>query len=133
MGSLKEFTLRTGKEGLYNITKKITAAVKESGVEEGIAVVYCPHTTAAIAITENTDIDVRTDMLLGLKTAFPDNPDFKHGEGNSYAHLKSSAVGCEITIIISDGWPLLGIWQAIFFCEFDGPRDRKYYVKILEG
>lgn len=127
-----ENTLKTGKEGLYNITREITAAINKSKVSDGIAIVFCPHTTAAITITENTDRDVCEDILLGLEKSFHDRPEFKHREGNSSAHLKSSAIGCEITIIIRDGWPLLGVWQAVFFCEFDGPRERKYYIKIIE-
>ena len=131
MAVLYENILKTGKEGLYNITREVTDAIKKSDVSEGIAILFCPHTTAAITITENTDSDVCDDILLGLEKAFPDRPEFKHREGNSFAHLKSSVMHCEMCIIIRDGWPLLGVWQAIFFCEFDGPRERKYYIKII--
>lgn len=131
MANLWEFTLRTDEQGCYNITQSVKDAIKESGVESGIAVVFCPHTTAGITITENHDPDVCEDVLLGFDRAFPDMPDFKHMQGNSFAHLRSSAMGCSITIIVDEGWPLLGVWQAVYFCEFDGPRTREYYVKVL--
>ena len=129
---LKELTLKTEKEGLYNITTKVTETVRECGVEVGLAVVYCPHTTAGITINENADPDVCTDLLLGLSKAFPDRAEFRHSEGNSSAHLKSSCVGASQTVIIQDGRLLLGTWQGIYFCEFDGPRNRKFFVKIME-
>jgi len=129
---LKEFTLKTDKEGLYNITAQVAEAVKASGVEDGVAVVYCPHTTAGITINENACPDVPGDLLFGLAKAFPDRSEFRHAEGNSSAHLKSSCVGASQTIIIDGGRLLLGTWQGIYFCEFDGPRQRKYFVKIME-
>jgi secondary thiamine-phosphate synthase enzyme len=132
MSELVNFSLKTETEGFYNITREVTDTIRNSSVEEGIAIIYCPHTTASIAITENTDPDVCSDMLKGMTTAFPDSPEFTHSEGNSYAHIKSSVMGCELSIIIHDGWPLLGVWQAIYFCEFDGPRERYYYMKIIE-
>jgi secondary thiamine-phosphate synthase enzyme len=128
---LKEFTLKTEKEKLYNITSKVAEAVGESGVKDGLAVIYCPHTTAGITINENADPDVRSDLLLGLNKAFPDRAEFRHGEGNSAAHLKSSGMGASQTLIISGGRLLLGTWQGVYFCEFDGPRQRKFYVKII--
>ena len=130
---LKEFTLKTEREGLYNITTKVAEAVRESGAKSGLAVVYCPHTTAGITINENADPDVCTDLLFGLSKAFPDCAEFRHGEGNSAAHLKSSCVGTSQTIIIDGSKLLLGTWQGIYFCEFDGPRSRKFFVKIMEG
>ena len=108
-------------------------AVTKSGVTEGVAIVYCPHTTAGITINENTDPDVIYDLLIGLNKAFPDQSEFRHSEGNSAAHLKSSAMGSSVTVIISDGKPLLGTWQGIYFCEFDPPRSRKFYVKVVSG
>jgi len=130
---LKEFTLKTDKEGLYNITAQVAEAVKASGIKDGVAVVYCPHTTGGITINENADNDVVGDLLLGLAKAFPNRSEFRHAEGNSAAHLKSSCVGASHTIIISNGKLLLGTWQGIYFCEFDGPRQRKYFVKIMEN
>jgi len=129
---LKEFTLKTDKEGLYNITAKVAEAVKASGVKDGVVIIYCPHTTGGITINENCDPDVVTDLLLGLAKAFPYRAEFRHSEGNSAAHLKSSCVGASQTIIIAEGKLLLGTWQGIYFCEFDGPRQRKYFVKIME-
>ena len=129
---LKEFTLKTDKEGLYNITANVAEAVRASCVESGIAVVWCPHTTGGITINENADPDVVGDLLLGLAKAFPDRAEFRHAEGNSAAHLKSSCVGVSQTLIIAKGKLLLGTWQGIYFCEFDGPRQRKYYVKTME-
>lgn len=128
---LFNFQLNTSSQGLMDITQEVTEAIKESGVNEGICVVYCPHTTAAITINENADPDVKTDFIAGLDKIFPDFEIFLHAEGNSDAHLKSSAVGASETIIISGGKPLLGTWQGIYFCEFDGPRKRRFYVKIM--
>ena len=128
----REFTLRTGSEGMYNITAQVREAIPESGVQSGIAVVYCPHTTAGITINENADPDVQHDLLLGLREAFPDRREFRHAEGNSTAHLKSSCVGASQLVLIEDGRPLLGTWQGVYFCEFDGPRTRRFQVKVLE-
>lgn len=128
----REFTLRTGSEGMYNVTAQVREVIRESGVQSGIAVVYCPHTTAGITINENADPDVQHDLLLGLREAFPDRREFRHEEGNSTAHLKSSCVGASQLVLIEDGRPLLGTWQGVYFCEFDGPRTRRFQVKVLE-
>ena len=125
------YNLSTRREDLYNITSQVREAISKSGEISGIAVVYCPHTTAGITINENADPDVVHDLLIGLDKAFPDRVEFLHGEGNSAAHLKASAVGSGVTIIIENEKPLLGTWQGIYFCEFDPPRQRKFYVKIL--
>jgi len=129
----QEFNLSTPKENFYNITQQVREAIDTSGVKNGIAVVFCPHTTAGITINENADPDVVHDMLLGLTKAYPDRPEFRHGEGNSAAHLKASAVGSSVTIIIADGKPSLGIWQGIYFCEFDPPRNRKFFVQVMSA
>ena len=128
---LYEFSLPTGNEGFYSITTNVRHALEKSGVKSGSCVIYCPHTTAGITINENADPDVIHDLLLGLAEAFPDRAAFRHGEGNSSAHLKSSAVGCSATVIVENAQLVLGTWQGIYFAEFDGPRTRKYYVKIL--
>jgi len=130
---LYEFGLSTPRMDLVNITAQVREAVIKSGVKEGIAVVYCPHTTAGITINENADPDVVHDLLIGLDKAFPDRAEFRHGEGNSTAHLKTSAVGASETIIIDDGKLVLGTWQSVYFCEFDPPRRRKFYVKIVKA
>lgn len=130
--NLFSFTLSTNKEGLYDITSMVNDAIQTVKAESGICVIYTPHTTAAITINENADPDVQKDFMLGLNKTFPDSPEYKHIEGNSHAHLKSSAVGCSETVIIDKGKLLLGMWQGIYFCEFDGPRTRKFYVKIIK-
>lgn len=130
--NLFSFTLSTGKEGLYNITSMVNDAIQTVKAESGICVIYTPHTTAAITINENADPDVPTDFMLGLNKTFPNRPEFKHLEGNSHAHLKSSTIGCSEIVIIDNGRMLLGTWQGIYFCEFDGPRTRKFYVKIIK-
>lgn len=129
---LKKYTINTQSEGLYNITSYVRQALTESCTEEGIAVVFCPHTTAAITINENADPDVQTDLLFALDKTYPDRPQFRHMEGNSAAHLKSSCVGASETVIIHDGALVLGTWQGIYFAEFDGPRQRSFYVKIVK-
>ena len=127
---LYEYKLNTDAENLIEVTAMVREAVAKSGVREGTCLVYCPHTTAGITINENADPDVVTDMLLGLAKAFPDRPEFRHAEGNSSAHLKASCVGSSATVIVDGGQLLLGTWQGIYFCEFDGPRSRRFYVQI---
>ena len=128
---LYEYILSAQGEDFYNITSQVHEAITKSGVKSGIAVVFCPHTTAGITINENADPTVVHDLLLGLNKAFPDRVEFRHSEGNSAAHLKASAMGSSATIIIGNGKPLLGTWQGLYFTEFDPPRERKFYVKIV--
>lgn len=119
---------------MIDITYQIKNDLKESKVQEGIVVVYTPHTTAGITINENADPDVVRDMLNGFERAFPtSHPDYHHFEGNSHAHMKSTIFGPSQTLIVSQGKIILGIWQSVYLCEFDGPRDRKFYVKIIQG
>jgi secondary thiamine-phosphate synthase enzyme len=103
-----EYRLSTPREDFYNITPQVREAVAKSGVANGIAVVYCPHTTAGITINENADPDVAHDLLIGLRKAYPDRVKFRHSEGNSAAHLKASAIGSSVTVIINGGKPVLG-------------------------
>ena len=98
-----------------------------------IITVHCPHTTAGITINENADPDVVRDLIFALEQTYPDRPEFRHAEGNSAAHLKASVVGSGVTLILRDGKPLLGTWQGVYFCEFDGPRTRRFYVSIQEA
>ena len=128
---LYEYKLSAQKEHFYNITTQVREAVVQSKIESGIAVVYCPHTTAGITTNENADPDVVHDFLIGLDKTFPDRAEFRHGEGNSSAHLKASAMGSSATVIIEGGKLLLGTWQGIYFCEFNPPRERKFYVKVM--
>jgi len=129
---LFEHKLSTPRMDFYNITPQVRDSVAKSGVTDGIALIFCPHTTAGITINENADPDVVHDLLLGLTKAYPDRAEFRHGEGNSAAHLKASAMGSSATVIVADGKPLLGTWQGIYFCEFDPPRQRKFYVKVVK-
>lgn len=128
---LYEFNLETLREDLYDITPLVREALGKSRIEDGIALVYCPHTTAGITINENADPDVISDLLLGLDKTFPDRREFRHVEGNSSAHLKATAVGSSVAVIFNQGRLVLGTWQGIYFCEFDPPRRRKFYVKII--
>lgn len=128
----REFQLQTARQGYYDITAQVRGAVRESGMQSGVCVIFCPHTTAAITINENADPDVQHDLVLGMDAAFPDRPAFAHAEGNADAHLKSSAVGASELVLVEDGKLLLGTWQGVYFCEFDGPRRRKYYIKVME-
>ena len=122
----KDFSVRTHKRNeMLDITSEVHSIVKDSCIKDGSVIVYCPHTTAGITINENADPDVPHDILLSLEELLPQNRrGYRHCEGNSDAHVKSSLIGCSERIIIKDGRLLLGTWQAIFFCEFDGPRNR---------
>ncbi|MDR1205375.1 MAG: secondary thiamine-phosphate synthase enzyme YjbQ [Peptococcaceae bacterium] len=128
---LFEYSLSTPREDFRDITPQVREAVAKSGASDGAAVVYCPHTTAGITINENADPDVVRDLLFALGKTFPDRPEFRHAEGNSAAHMKASAVGSSVTVIIDGGKLVLGTWQGIYFCEFDPPRTRKFYVKVM--
>ncbi len=114
---------------MLDVTAEVKDLVAKSGVRSGLCVVFCPHTTAGITINENSDPDVRADFLFALERAVP-NSGFKHSEGNSDAHVKASMIGSSATIVIADGKLQLGRWQAIYLCEFDGPRRRLVWVKI---
>jgi secondary thiamine-phosphate synthase enzyme len=111
----------------------IQALVEQSGVRDGVVHVFVPHTTAAVTINENADPDVVADMEAALERAVPWNKEYAHAEGNAAAHVKASMMGFSETIIISDGRLQLGTWQSVYFCEFDGPRERKVWVKIIAG
>ena len=129
-----KFEIRTSKHTqMLDITREVQRAVTESGVRDGICTVFIPHTTAAVTINENADPDVVRDFTMELGKIVPWEDGYHHMEGNSAAHLKSSMIGFSEQIIIEDGRLLLGTWQGIYFCEFDGPRNRKCYVKIMEG
>ncbi|MGI6108848.1 MAG: secondary thiamine-phosphate synthase enzyme YjbQ [Eubacteriaceae bacterium] len=125
-----EYHLKTQKEEMIPIHKQLAEAIEQSGVNNGTALIYCPHTTAAITINENGDPYVRQDLVTALEKFFPKLTEYRHFEGNSAAHFKSSLFGVSETVIITDGKPLLGTWQSPYFCEFDGPRTRRFYIKI---
>ncbi len=129
------FELHTQKRNEFvEITDRVRHAVKQARVRQGSVVVYCPHTTAAITINENADPDVVHDMLLWFERAIPHvQAGFRHGEGNSDSHIKASLVGSSGTVLIEDGELVLGRWQGIYFCEFDGPRTRTVRVQVTGG
>jgi secondary thiamine-phosphate synthase enzyme len=132
MTLLSSFSVKTSrKDEWVNITGEVQKIVADSGVAEGVCVVFIPHTTAAVTINENADPDVPRDVILALNAASPDRREFRHGEGNSAAHTKTSLVGPSITIIVSGGRLLLGTWQGVWFNEYDGPRTRKVHVRVL--
>lgn len=118
---------------LIDVTHSVQEIVKKVGVEDGICIVFIPHTTAAITINENADPNVVQDILMELNKIVPFKDQYCHIEGNSPAHIKTSLVGCSETVLIESGKLVLGTWQGIFFCEFDGPRNRKVYVKVISG
>ncbi|WP_136603856.1 secondary thiamine-phosphate synthase enzyme YjbQ [Paenibacillus dokdonensis] len=124
----------TGRDEMRDITRELISLVHKSGVKEGTVLIYCPHTTAGIAINENADPDVKRDVLMRLDEVYPwKHPKYRHAEGNTASHLKSITCGPSQTVIITEGELLLGRWQGIYFCEFDGPRRRQYHVKIMQG
>ncbi|WP_088225581.1 secondary thiamine-phosphate synthase enzyme YjbQ [Desulfosporosinus sp. FKB] len=130
---IHEIQLQTKKhDEMIDITAQVQNFVTTQNIRDGLAVVYCPHTTAGITINENADPDVKKDFLRRLDEIYPqETPKDRHSEGNSAAHLKASTVGPSQTVIINNGKLLLGRWQGIYFCEFDGPRERSCYVKFL--
>lgn len=131
---MQSFSVKTNKRNqLVDITQQVLRIVQDAGVVNGVCVVYTPHTTAAVTINENADPSVPEDILNFLGKLIPQNAPFRHTEGNSDAHLKSSLVGCSLTVIVGNSRLLLGTWQSIFFCEFDGPRTRTVYVKPVSS
>src|SRR4051794_19014479 len=130
MDSFRVTTQRRNE--LIDITAEVKASLRRRGLNEGVGVVYCPHTTAAVTINEGYDPDVVHDMLLWLERAVPHvQPGFRHGEGNSDSHIKASLVGASATVLVAGGELNLGQWQAVFLCEFDGPRTRTVQVQWL--
>jgi secondary thiamine-phosphate synthase enzyme len=114
------------------VTEQVRQVVRHRGTKQGTCIIYCPHTTAAMTINENADPDVVHDLLAWLNRAIPkDQPGFRHGEGNSDSHIKASLVGSSVTVLVERGELVLGRWQGIFFCEFDGPRTRRVHVQVL--
>jgi len=124
--------VKTGaRTQMIDITPQIQAEIDSSGVTEGVCMVYVPHTTAGVTINENADPDVRLDIETALDRMVPWEAGYRHGEGNSAAHLKSTLVGASELVAIEDGRLVLGTWQSVFFCEFDGPRSRRVFLKFL--
>lgn len=132
LDKMKNITIRTsGQVELIDITAKVQDLITLNGVDDGLCLVFVPHTTAGITINENADPDVCSDMIKQLNKIVPFNDAYKHAEGNSAAHIKASMLGFSQTIIVQGGRLQLGTWQGIYFAEFDGPRQRKVWVKIL--
>ncbi len=129
---LKELKIQTNqREELIDITHLIREEIASENISNGIVHLHVPHTTAAITINENADPDVKRDILYKLNKEIPQQDNYYHGEGNSDAHIKSSLFGPTLQLIVSDSKLLLGTWQGILFCEFDGPRNRRLYLKIV--
>ncbi|MGB9691541.1 MAG: secondary thiamine-phosphate synthase enzyme YjbQ [Candidatus Sumerlaeaceae bacterium] len=129
---MKEYTIRTtSRRQFVDITAQVREAVAASQVGEGICVVYCPHTTAGITINEHADPDVVQDLGMVLGRLVPHEDDYAHSEGNSDSHVQCSLIGPSQTLIVHKGHLVLGTWQGVFFCEFDGPRQRKFFVKVV--
>lgn len=119
------------KTEFIDITDEIHEAVKESGVKSGVCYIYIPHTTAGVTINEGADPSVKRDILTTLNRLIPFEGDYQHMEGNSAAHIKSTLVGVSATVLVEDGKAILGTWQSVYFCEFDGPRHRRAIVRII--
>jgi secondary thiamine-phosphate synthase enzyme len=129
---LKEITIKTNTQTqVLDITAQVQKVVVKSEIAEGLCCVFVPHTTAGVTINENADPSVKQDILMELNKVIPFDDDYNHLEGNSAAHIKASIIGSSVNIPVKNNNLLLGTWQGICFCEFDGPRTRKFYVKII--
>jgi secondary thiamine-phosphate synthase enzyme len=130
---IQTFQVRTSAQTEFiDITGSVQEAVKKTGVKDGICIIFIPHTTAAVTINENADPCVVHDILMELNKMIPFEDHYRHSEGNSPAHIKASLVGCSEIVFVESGKLVLGTWQGIFFCEFDGPRSRRVHVKVLK-
>lgn len=131
---LQTLSVRTNtRTELLDLTSQVQDAVNKSGVSEGLCHVFVPHTTAAVTINENADPSVKADILMVLNKIISDREPYRHQEGNSPAHVKASVIGPHLTVLVSKGRLVLGTWQGVFFCEFDGPRSRRLHVKVVQG
>ncbi len=129
---MKQFIVKTNSRfEMKDITNQVKSVVCESNVKNGVCYVFVPHTTAAVTINENADPDVPRDIIMELDKVIPLHDNYSHMEGNSAAHIKSSLIGTSEMVFIENGDIVLGTWQSLFFCEFDGPRTRKVYVKLV--
>lgn len=129
---LKEITIKTNTQTqILDITAQVQKVLGESGIAEGLCCVFVPHTTAGVTINENADPSVKQDIVMELNKVIPFNDNYNHLEGNSAAHIKASITGSSVNVPVKNNNLLLGTWQGICFCEFDGPRTRKFYVKII--
>jgi secondary thiamine-phosphate synthase enzyme len=134
MAATETFDIRTtSRVETIDVTSLVRTAIRKSGVDGGLCVVFCPHTTAGLTIQENSDPQVRTALTEHLAVAVPHDASEVTAANNSDAHVKSSLLGAQVTLIVEAGKPLLGTWQAIYFCEFDGPRSRRLHVRVVAG
>jgi len=131
---MEQLNVRTPSRAcMVELTKQVQEAVTRNGVEEGVCYVFVPHTTAGLTINENADPTVQSDMLQALDKIVPWRDNYDHAEGNSAAHVKASMMGASLSILVHGGRLRLGMWQGIYLCEFDGPRHRQVYVKVVSG
>ncbi|MGD2245056.1 MAG: secondary thiamine-phosphate synthase enzyme YjbQ [Candidatus Aminicenantes bacterium] len=131
---MKEIDVRTqAREEFIDLTSRVKDAIFSSGIQNGLCTIFIPHTTAGITINENADPSVRADILMTLHGLVPDSLPYTHMEGNSPAHVKASLLGSSVHLIVHNGNPVLGTWQGIYFGEFDGPRNRKAHIKVIES
>jgi len=130
---IQSFPVKTSTQTEFiDVTRSVQEAVKKTGLEDGICIIFVPHTTAAVTINENADPSVVQDILMELNKIVPFKSQYRHMEGNSPAHIKASLLGCSQIVFVEAGKLVLGTWQGIFFCEFDGPRNRKVHVKMVK-
>ena len=130
---MQTFQVRTSTHTEFiDITRSVQEAIKKTGVEDGICIIFIPHTTAAVTINENAGPSVVQDIVMELNKIVPFKDQYRHLEGNSPAHIKASLVGCSQIVFVESGKLVLGTWQGIFFCEFDGPRSRQVHIKVME-
>jgi len=131
---MKEISIRTNaRVEMIDITPVVRKALQEEKIQSGYCIVFTPHTTAAVTINENADPDVTRDIIAALERAIPQNASYRHSEGNSPAHVQSSLIGASELVLVENGQIVLGTWQSVFFCEFDGPRIRKVIIKAVAG
>jgi secondary thiamine-phosphate synthase enzyme len=134
MAYLKEIPIESHERAeLIKLDAKVKKIIEQSGVKEGVCHIYAPHTTAGVTVNEGADPAVAEDLLARLDQLVPRNARYAHSEGNADSHIKASLVGSSATVLVRDGRPVLGTWQSIFFCEFDGPRSRRVVVRVAEA
>lgn len=134
MEKIQELYVRTSqREEMVDITLLVMQGINESGIKNGVCYLSVPHTTCGLTVNEHADSDVVVDILATLNELIPGNKDYRHREGNSPAHVKASLMGSTQVLLVADGKPRLGTWQGVFLCEYDGPRDRKIWLKVIQG
>lgn len=131
---LHTLSVRTNSRTEFlDLTSQVQEVVRTSGISEGLCHIFVPHTTAAVTINENADPSVKADILMVLNKLISDRESYRHQEGNAPAHVKASVIGPHLAVLVSEGRLVLGTWQGIYFCEFDGPRSRRMHVKVIPG